>query len=120
MQDFDCLSGGGEGLVIMADEYTPEIFTLTDEDGKEQEFELMDVMEENGTVYYALVPYFEDPESMIEEDTELVVLKAGEENGEEFLTTIDTDEEYERIGNIFMQRISEMLESADEDAEDAE
>ncbi|MDE5753891.1 MAG: DUF1292 domain-containing protein [Oscillospiraceae bacterium] len=99
----------------MAEEYTPEIFTLTDEDGTEHEFELMDVMEENGTVYYALVPYFEDPESMIEEDTELVVLKIAEENGEEYLATIDNDEEYERIGNMFIQRISEMLEGETEE-----
>jgi len=100
-------------------DYTPEIFTLTDEEGNEQEFELMDIMEENGTVYYALVPYMEDPDAMIEEDTELVVLKVGEENGEEFLATIDNDEEYERIGQIFIQRISEMLEG-DEDEEEAE
>ena len=99
-------------------DYTPEIFTLTDEEGNEQEFELMDIMEDNGTVYYALVPYTEDPDAMIEEDTELVVLKVGEENGEEFLATIDNDEEYERIGQLFIQRISEMLEGDDE--EDAE
>ncbi len=96
-------------------DYTPEIFTLTDEEGNEQEFELMDIMEENGTVYYALVPYTEDPDAMIEEDTELVVLKVGEENGEEYLATIDNDEEYERIGNIFIQRISEMLEEDGEE-----
>lgn len=100
-------------------DYTPEIFTLTDEEGNEQEFELMDIMEENGTVYYALVPYMEDPDAMIEEDTELVVLKVGEENGEEFLATIDNDEEYERIGQLFIQRISEMLEG-DEDEEEAQ
>ena len=100
-------------------EYTPEIFTLTDEEGNEQEFELMDIMEENGTVYYALVPYTEDPDAMIEEDTELVVLKVGEENGEEYLATIDNDEEYERIGQLFIQRISEMLEG-DEDEEEAQ
>ena len=101
----------------MAEEYTPEIFTLTDEEGNEHEFELMDIMEQDGTVYYALVPYTEDPDAMIEEDTELVILKVGEENGEEFLATIDNDEEYERIGNIFIERISQMLEGEDEDAE---
>lgn len=99
-------------------DYTPEIFTLTDEEGNEHEFELMDVMEENGTVYYALVPYTEDPEAMIEEDTELVILKVGEENGEEFLATIDNDEEYERIGSIFIDRISQMLEESGEDEEE--
>lgn len=101
-------------------DYTPEIFTLTDEEGNEHEFELMDVLEENGTVYYALVPYMEDPEAMIEEDTELVILKVGEENGEEFLATIDNDEEYDRIGQIFLERISRMLEEGDEESEDEE
>ncbi|MBR1530285.1 MAG: DUF1292 domain-containing protein [Oscillospiraceae bacterium] len=101
-------------------EYNPEIFTLTDEKGVDQEFELMDIMEENGTIYYALVPYSEDPDAVIEDDTELVVLKVAEENGEEFLSTIDDDEEYERIGNIFIQRISEMLEASDEAAAEAE
>ncbi len=101
-------------------DYTPEIFTLTDEEGNEHEFELMDVLEENGTVYYALVPYMEDPEAMIEEDTELVILKVGEENCEEFLATIDNDEEYDRIGQIFLERISKMLEEGDEESEDEE
>ncbi len=102
----------------MLDNQSPEIFTLTDEDGNEQEFELMDIMEENGTIYYALVPYLEDPEAMIQEDTELVVLKVGEENGEEFLSTIDDDDEYERIGEMFIERINNMLESEDEDDEE--
>ncbi len=106
----------------MAEEYTPEIFTLTDEEGNEHEFELMDIMEQDGTVYYALVPYTEDPDAMIEEDTELVILKVGEENGEEFLATIDNDEEYERIGNIFIDRISRALEEelGDEEEKDGE
>ena len=104
----------------MAEEYTPEIFTLTDEEGNEHEFELMDIMEENGTQYYALVPYVENPEAMIEEDTELVVLKMGtDENGEDCLSTIDNDEEYERIGKIFIERISAMLEEDGADEEDA-
>jgi len=94
----------------------PEIFTLTDEEGNEHEFELMDVMEVEGTTYYALVPYSEDPEAALEEDTELVILKGGEdEDGVDYLTTIDNDEEYDRIGQIFLDRISEMLEGDFED-----
>ncbi|MBQ8010767.1 MAG: DUF1292 domain-containing protein [Oscillospiraceae bacterium] len=94
----------------------PEIFTLTDEEGNEHEFELMDVMEVDGTTYYALVPYSEDPEAALEEDTELVILKGGEdEDGVDYLTTIDNDEEYDRIGQIFLDRISEMLEGDFED-----
>ncbi|MBR2912477.1 MAG: DUF1292 domain-containing protein [Oscillospiraceae bacterium] len=100
--------------------YNPEIFTLTDEEGNEHEFELMDVMELDGTTYYALVPYNEDPEAALAEDTELVILKGGEEDGVDFLTTIDNDEEYDRVGNIFLDRISEMLEGEFEDEEEEE
>ncbi len=96
----------------------PEIFTLTDEEGNEHEFELMDVMEVDGTTYYALVPYSEDPEAALEEDTELVILKGGaDEDGVDYLTTIDNDEEYDRIGNMFIERISEMLEEGFDEEE---
>lgn len=101
-------------------DYKPEIFTLTDEDGNEHEFELMDVMEVDDSVYYALVPYTEDPDAMLEEDTELVVLKGGkDDDGTDFLATIEDDDEYDRIGHMFIDRISEMLEEGLEDGEEA-
>ncbi len=81
----------------------PEMFVLTDEEGVEHEFELWDIVEEGDSIYYGLIPH----EASIEEDTELVILKVGEENGEEYLATIDNDEEYERIGKIFLERAAE-------------
>ena len=101
-------------------DFNPEIFILTDEEGVEHEFELMDVMEVDGNTYSALVPYSEDPEAALEEDTELVILKAGaDDDGVDFLTTIDNDEEYDRIGNMFIDRISQMLEEDFEEEEEA-
>lgn len=92
-----------------------DIYTLVDEDGVEQDFEMVDQLEEDGAVYYALVPYYDDPAKAIEGDTELVVLKAETgEDGEDILATIDDDEEYERIGNIFLERIQEMFDEEDE------
>ena len=89
-----------------------DLYTLVDEDGVEQTFELMDTYEtDEGELYYALVPYYENPEDMVEADTELVVLRSEEdENGEETLVSIDDDAEYERIGQIFMDRLSETYE----------
>ncbi len=86
-----------------------DLYTLVDEEGVEQTFELMDTYEtDEGELYYALVPYYENPEDMVEADTELVVLRSEEdENGEETLVSIDDDAEYERIGQIFMDRLSE-------------
>ena len=99
--------------------YTPYIYTLIDEEGKEQAFELLDVMEIEDQRYFALLPYFEDPEEAVEDDGDLVVLKAEMVDGEEMMATIDDDEEYERIGNMFLERISEMFEDEfDDDPDD--
>ncbi len=88
-----------------------DLYTLVDEDGEEQVFELMDTYEEGDELYYALVPYYDNPEEMAEADTELVVLRSEEdENGEETLATIDDDDEYERIGKIFMDRLSDIYD----------
>lgn len=94
------------------DDLGADLYTLVDEDGVEQTFELMDTYEsEDGELYYALIPYYENPEEMVEADTELVVLRSEEdENGEETLATIEDDDEYERIGQIFMDRLSETYE----------
>ncbi|MCM1523741.1 MAG: DUF1292 domain-containing protein [Ruminococcus sp.] len=89
-----------------------DLYTLVDEEGVEQTFELMDTYEsESGEVYYALVPYYDNPEEMVEADTELVILRSEEdENGDETLASIDDDDEYERIGQIFMDRLSDMYD----------
>ena len=94
------------------DDLGADLYTLVDEEGVEQTFELMDTYEtDEGELYYALVPYYENPEDMVEADTELVVLRSEEdENGEEILVSIDDDAEYERIGQIFMDRLSETYE----------
>jgi len=95
--------------------YEPELYTLVDEDGKEQQFEFIDEYEENGIVYYALVPYIEDPDQMLESDAELVVLRLEkDENGEDVMSTIESEEEYNRIGNIFMERYMEEFDGDDE------
>ena len=82
-------------------EYTPDILTLEDEDGNESAFEVLDTMELDGKTYVALTPYFEDPEEMLEGDAELVVLVSEEVDGEEFLASIDDDDEYEKVADAF-------------------
>ncbi|MCM1022692.1 MAG: DUF1292 domain-containing protein [Prevotella sp.] len=88
-----------------------DLYTLVDEDGVEQQFEMLDVMDVDDERYYALVPYYDDPTKEIEADTELVVLKSEyDENNDETLVSIDSDEEYERIGNMFLERLNKLYE----------
>ena len=82
----------------MADElFNEEVFTLTDEDGNEKQFELLGSQEIDGDTYLALVPIEDN------ENEEYVVLKVAidEESGEEILVTIDDDDEFEKVEEYF-------------------
>ena len=90
-----------------------EIFTLTDEEGNESEFELIASQEIDGVTYVALVPYVEENKDA--EEQEYVVLKLeADENGEDLLVTIDDDDEFEKVAEIFEDML---FEEIDYDAE---
>ena len=80
----------------MADKFDKEnIFTLTDEDGNESEFELLGEMEIDDNTYLALIPLDGD-------EDEYVILKVEvDENGDELLVTIDDDDEFDRVADAF-------------------
>ena len=89
------------------EEYDPEIYTLTDEDGNELNFALLGTLEHEGEVYKAMVPVDENGEETSEE---YVILKLSkDENGEDILETIDDDEEFDRIADIFDDEFSDIL-----------
>jgi Protein of unknown function (DUF1292). len=84
------------------------LITLLDEDGVEREFEHLASLEHEGTTYVALVPAYQEPEELVEGDGELVILKIAEdEDGEEILTSIDDDGEFDAVAHEF----EEMLEN---------
>lgn len=92
-------------------EFNPDIYTLIDEEGVEQTFELLDVMELEDERYFALVPYYDEPEEVIEDDGDLIILKSQlDENGDELMISIDDEDEYQRVGSIFLEKLSDMFE----------
>lgn len=95
-------------------DFTPELYTLIDEEGKEQTFEMLDALEQDGERYFALVPYYENPDDLTEDDGELVILRVQADGDEEILVSIDDDAEFEKIGAIFMKRIEEMFDDDEE------
>jgi uncharacterized protein YrzB (UPF0473 family) len=98
-------------------EFEPELYTLVDEEGVEQTFEMLDAMEVDGQCYFALVPYSENPEDSLEGSDELVILKSEKVDDEETLASIEDDEEFDRIGQMFLERIEQMFEEEDEEEE---
>ena len=90
----------------MSEDFGPNFITLTDEDGNEIELEYVDAIEVDGQTYMAFFPVVEDEEDEdAAEEYGLVILKSVTENGEELLSTLDSDEELDKIYDLFMEQI---------------
>ncbi len=97
----------------MSEEYGNDFISISDEDGNEFELELLDSFEVDGTNYMVFLPANMDED---DEDFGLVIMKTVDENGEEVLSTLDSDEELDKVYNIYMERLfAEEDEEADED-----
>lgn len=96
----------------------PELLTLQDEEGVESVVELLAQMDVDGKSYVAATPHLDDPTQALGEDAELIVLVSEEEDGEEFLASIDDDDEYEKIGNLFLEKLMGYYEGEDETEEE--
>lgn len=97
------------------EEFSPTFITITSEDGEEMDLEYVDTLEHNGQVYMAFfptVPEGVDPQTL-EDDEEygLIILKVIDVDGEEELSTLDSEEEAEEVYQRFME---ELLEDEDE------
>ena len=106
----------------MSEAFGPDFISVTDENGNEVELELVDSLEHNGVTYYAMFPAVAENEETGEpvdvdaddEEYGLVIMKVIEENGEELLSTPDSDEELDTVYNLFMERFFD----EDEETED--
>ena len=90
--------------------YDPDLITLSDDDGKEYTFEVLDAIETDTGRYLALLPNFDDPQKLLEDSGELVIVKVCEEDGEEFYCEIEDDDEYETIADAFVDRLEDFFE----------
>lgn len=99
----------------MSEEFGPDFITITDEDGGEFELEHVDTIEYKGQVYMAFFPADTGDESEDEEDTGLIILKVIDVDGEEQLSTLDTEEELEEVYDQFMQDLFQDDEEPGED-----
>jgi len=98
----------------MSEEYNPDIITLSDENDTEYSFEVLDRIETDDGRYVALLPVYDDPNKIIDDNGELVILKVEEENGEDFFVDIEDDDEYETIADAFISRLQDMFEIEEE------
>lgn len=87
----------------MSEDFGPTFITVTDEDGKELVLEFVDALEYNGQMYQAFFPAETEGENEGDPDNGLVILKVIHEDGEDLLSTLDSDEELEAVYEQFME-----------------
>lgn len=101
----------------MNDDYGADLLTLVDEEGKEHEFEILDVIDNEDGCFYALLPTFETPEERVDADGTYYIFEAIEENGEQQLAEIEDEELLEKLAAQFESRFDELYDD-DDDSDD--
>ncbi len=96
----------------MSEEYGSDYITIVDENGSEFELEHLDTIEFEGETYMAFLPADMDEN---DEDYGIIILKTILENGEELLSSVDDENELDRVYNHFMQ----ILFNSDEEDEES-
>ncbi len=91
-------------------EYGNDIISLTDEEGNEYSFEILDRLETENGDYVALLPVYDDPQKELDESGDLVIMKIGEEDGEEYFENIDDDDEYDTVADAFIARLQDLYD----------
>ncbi|MBY6276704.1 DUF1292 domain-containing protein [Symbiobacterium thermophilum] len=83
-------------------EHDDEIIVLTDEEGNEHEFSIVQVITVDGKDYAILLP-IEDGE----EAEEAVIMRIDEEDGEDVLVEIESEEEFDRVADAWEEMLDD-------------
>ena len=87
----------------MSEEFGPTFITLTDEDDNEIVLEFVEALEHNGQMYQAFFPAEIEGEEENEDDNGLIILKVIHADGEDLLSTLDSEEEMDTVYDLFME-----------------
>jgi uncharacterized protein YrzB (UPF0473 family) len=96
-----------------------EVIVLTDEEGTDHEFELIELLEVGDREYAVLAP-LDDEEAKDDDEGEAIILRVEtNENGERIFSDIDDDEEWEEVASAWESSLEEDYED-DEDLDEDE
>ena len=86
--------------------YEPDLLSVSDEDGNEIVFELLERYETDEDVYVAITEYHDTAQEIVDADYEVIILKVvNDENGDEYLEEIQDEIEYEQVSDILMAMV---------------
>ncbi len=97
----------------MQDDYGKQVVVLTDEDGNDAEFEIVDMVEYQGDEYVAMIPC----ELNLEEEAEVVIMRV---DSDDMLVAVEDDDLADAIYEQVMDNIDEAMyaREAEADSED--
>ena len=101
----------------MDNEYKPDLITLIDEDNVEHNFEILDVIENEKGVFYALYPIFDTADETVEDSGEYYIMEVIEEDGEEQLAEVEDDALLDELAAVFEKHFEELFDDLDEDVD---
>ncbi len=90
--------------------YEPDIISVTDENGEEILFELLERYEDENGVYVAITEYRDDEEEIVDGDYEVIILKVINDGDDEYLEEIDDENEFNRVSDILMKMVEEQYD----------
>lgn len=91
-------------------EWGNDVITLTDDEGVEATYEMIDALEKDGSTYVALLPYTESPEERLDEDYQVLILKMPAGIDDDTLVSIDNEAEFNEVWALFEDRLSDDYE----------
>lgn len=101
-------------MIEMADDFSADLITLTDEDGNELEFEILDEIDTDDGHFFALLPTFETEN---DEDGGYYILKEEEIDGEMELAEVEDEDMLDSLAAIFEQHFEELYNEDDSEEE---
>lgn len=101
------------------------LVTLTDEEGNEHDFAVIDAFLVDEKRYAILLPVYEeedgdDMEIDVDDDAYIFRVEMDDETGEETMAEVDDEEEWERVAAAWEERLDALEEEDEEEEEDGE
>ena len=99
----------------MDNAYKPDLITLIDEDNVEHNFEILDTIENEKGVFYALYPIYDNAEESVEDSGEYYIMEVIEENGEEQLAEVEDEALLNGLSAEFEKHFEELFDDEEEE-----
>ena len=102
----------------MDNAYKPDLITLIDDDNVEHNFEILDTIENEKGVFYALYPIFDSADEKLEDSGEYYIMEVIDENGEEQLAEVEDEALLNELSVQFEKHFEELFDNVEEENEE--